>query len=233
MSTSWIELYNWQNEFNFNSFAWDEWIDGLELPMPIYDLAKILDASAAFDMASHAFCWTNQECLQPVHFTYHMKEMMHALQLHEPHQQQYMARALYAHCSQYVLGMPVIRNPPCSHIEFLPVVPLQCLESLAAATLTPMPASRLSKWLRRVIKHRYSKPLQLQNKYQSSRSSGRRGRKHSCSLEHKQLSEKVQHTTENSFTQIQKLSPNIVPRMRCSVVSITADTISLALSVQR
>ena len=233
MSTSWVELCTWQSRYRLDVFQWNEWIEHLELPLPVYDITRILDPSAAFDMALHAFCCPVEDSLLPVRYTDQMRQMMCHIDLSLSHQQAYMARALYAHCARYVVGVPRIRNPSVSHIDYLPIVPSHNLEALAQATMTPWPATRLTKWLSRVIRQKYIRPLQLQNKYRSSRTSGRRGRKHSCASEHKQLSEKIHHQAEEAFYSIQKLAPAVVPKMRCTVGNITADTVTLALSVQQ
>lgn len=232
-TSSWIELRTWHACYELGKFPWDQWIQELQLPLPVYDLSKILDQSAVFDMAVHALHWQGGSDLRPVHVTSHMKHMMRAIDVLGPDQQVYMARALYSHCSRYMIGVPRIADPPTYHIDLLPIIPLACLERLAKATMTPYPAERITMWLERVLKYGYDKPLQLQNKYRSRRSSGRRGRKHSCAQEQKAIADNLLLMCDDALCSIKQLAPMYVPDIQCTILNVGSGTVTLALSVQQ
>ena len=231
MSTSWLELCQWHDRFALLEFPWDEWLRALELPLPIYDVTRILDASAVFDMAVHALHWPAAEPLNPVNMTPHMRLMMRRIDVKEPHQQVYMARALYAHCSQYVTGVPRICNPPTHHIDDLSIVPHDNLVLLAQATLTPMPATCISDWLVRTLRYGARSPLILRSRFRTTRSCGRRGRKHVVSLECKAMIEKVQHATDHAIVALTALAPQHVPQIACTVSAAAVTVLTIALSV--
>lgn len=233
MSSSWVELCMWYDLHGLGDFPWDEWIDELELPMPLYSLSKILDASAAYDMAVHALHWQGGEDLRPVRLTKHMSKMMRAVGVCAPSQQMYMARALYAHCTRYVTGMPAVRNPPTNHLDFLPVVPHENLLRLASATLTPMPADSISAWLERAIVHHDCRPTKITNVYRSKRTSGRRARKHSAVAEHSAVRESTQAMADEALAAIMDLSPRHVPSLTCQVTGVSTGRVSLVLCAQQ
>lgn len=230
--SSWLQLCRWHDEFALGLYPWQSWVEHLKLPLPAFDLTRILDASAAYDIAVHALHWQSEHEQRHVNLTPHMVRMMNAIGVRAAHQQQYMARALYAHCSRYITGMPRISDPPTDHIDCLPVVPSECLEELARATLTPWPALSIESWLERVLQQNKYKSLQLCNSFRSTRSSGRRGRKHSCAAEHKAIADRAQQMTDEALRRLTALAPLHVPLLRCHVVSVASGKINLVLSAQ-
>ena len=233
MSTSWLELCCWHDKYALLRFPWNEWVSALRLPLPIYDLPRILDVSAAFDMAVHALYWRATEPLKLVRITKHMQSMMRCIDVCEPHQQMYMARALYAHCSQYVTGVPRITNPPTYHVDDLPIIPYDNLVQLAQATLTPMPALCISEWLDRTLRYGACSSLTLRSRFRTSRLCGRRGRKHAVAVECKAMIERTQHACDNALATLASLAPDHVPTITCTVSATAATALIIVLSVQQ
>lgn len=230
--SSWIELCGWDQAHELGVFPWDEWVKAVEpfIPMPLYDLSRILDASAAYDMAMHAMHWTGGGL--SVHVQPGLAHMLRGIGLAQPQQQEYMARALYAHCSHYLTGIQRIIDPPMFHMRKWDVVPMQHVQTLAIATLTPVPAKNIIYWLESVIQHGIMFPLHVRNKFRTGRASGRRGRKHSHATENRAVAEKAQHLTDEALAAIVALAPEHVPRLKCRVVSVGSGVLILVLSAQ-
>ena len=230
--SSWLQLCSWHDQYALGLFPWDQWVACLTLPMPIYDLPRILDAAAAYDMAVHALHWPGGADLTPVRLTTHMARMMQSIGVVQHAQQVYMARALYAHCARYVTGVPRICDPPTYHVDNLPTVPYENICSLAHATLTPLPAPSISAWLDRTLRGNVYTPLRLSNAFRSTRTSGRRGRKHSCALEHKAVAEQAQQLTDDALRELTALAPLHVPVLACQVIAVAAGKLTLVLTAQ-
>ena len=233
-SSSWVELCGWHQTHALGDFPWREWVQDLaeHLPLPIYDLPRILHVTEAYDMAMHAVHWQGGSELRPVNVPHGLAHMMRGIGLALARQRVYMARALYAHCSRYVTGVPRICDPPRGHLGDLPVIPLPHLQKLAAATLTPAPAHNLSHWLERVLQHGIMQPLHVRSKFKSGRASRRRGRKHSPQQQNRAVADLAQYLTDTALADIMALAPAHVPRLWCHIVAVGGGTLTLALSAQ-
>jgi hypothetical protein len=232
--SSWIELCSWHETHELGDFPWPDWVRAVEpfIPMPLYDLSRILDAAAVYDMAMHAMHWQGGDDLRPVNMLPGLTHMLRGIGMTHPRQRLYMARALYAHCSRYVTGVPRIVDPPTYHLDELPVVPLRHVQALATATLTPAPAANLTYWLENVLMHGILFPLHVRTKFRTGRASARRGRKHSPALENRAVAEKAQHLTDDALAAIVALAPEHVPRLKCRVLSAGSGVLTLVLSAQ-
>jgi hypothetical protein len=232
--SSWIELQEWHAEHALETFPWSEWIESLTnvFPMPVHDLPRILDTCAAYDIALHAAHWDPAEPVQPVRIPRDLDDMIRSLALHHCTQRMYMARALYAHCSKYVAGVPRIVNPPTDHLDQIEAVPLSHVHALAQATLTPVPARHLYCWLTNAVQYGSTRQLRMCNKHRTHRSSGRRGRKHSSAAESREITESVLVMTRAAFDAIVALSPRYAPTFSCHVISVASGRVNLVLSSQ-
>lgn len=203
------------------------------IPMPIYDLRRILDASAAYDMAVHAVHWRDSSELRPVRVPRELSAALCAIGMRQHGQQMYMARALYAHCSRYTIGVIRIQDPPLDHMESIPLLPREHSDALARATRTPLPASVLMYWLDRVIRYGSTRPLTLRNRHMHRQAScGRRSRKHSPATESRAIADQVQHATEHALASIAALAPEHVPRLSCHVCMVASGYVNLVLYAQ-
>lgn len=232
--SSWLEFCCWHDTYALDRFPWSEWVKAVEpvLPMPVYDLPRILDAAAAYDMAMHALHWPGGDDLPPVYVPTRLTPLLRDIGLQHPWQHLYIVRALYAHCSRYVTALPRIVNPPTYHLDELPVVPLAHVQALATATLTPAPAANLTYWLESVLMHGLMNPLYVRTKFRTGRASARRGRKHSPELENRAVAEKAQHMTDGALAAIVALAPKHVPRLKCRVLTVGSGVLTLVLSAQ-
>jgi hypothetical protein len=230
--SSWIELQEWHAMHGVDAFPWQEWIGELQrvLPLPVYDITRVLDPSQVHDMAQHAAHWSPDMHVQRVHVPPCLARHIAALDLQYSSQVVYMARALYSHCSRYVTGVPLVCCPPTTHLDHVEAVPQQHVRELAHATLTPLPAEGLHAWLSCAVMHGSRRVHRLSNRHRSRKSSGRKGRKHSASAEAREIADKVLAATNQAFDDIVALSPRCAPRFCCHVVGVGSGRISLVLS---
>ena len=141
LMSSFVENSAWYATFDLGVFDWSEWIATIPLPMPVYDISRILDSAAAFDMAMHARHWTGTH-LEGLRIPDALRHHMNVIGITSLQQHQYMARALYSHCARYVTGMPRIREPPTDHMGTTAVVPPERFEALATAVMANDPCMR-------------------------------------------------------------------------------------------
>ena len=225
-------MQDWHATHVVGAFPWEEWIEELQyvLPLPLYDITRVLDPSQAYDMALHAAHWSPDKHVQRVHIPAGLVRHITALDVHCPSQVVYMARALYSHCSRYVTGVPRVCCPPTAHLDHVEALPPHHVLALVRATLTPLPAEGLYAWLSCVIMYGSRRVHRLCNRYRSRKSSGRKGRKHSVSVEAREIADRVVAGTNQAFDAIVALSPRFAPRFCCHVVSVASGRINLVLS---
>jgi len=230
--SSWLELQEWYLKHAVHSFPWQEWIEELQhtLPIPVYDITRILDTCQAYDMAVHAAHWPCDKDIQQVNIPPKLVQHINALGLQHSRQVVYMARALYSHCSRYVTNMPLVCCPPTAHIDELDAIPRLHLLALARATLTPFPAKRLHTWLAAAIMYGCRHVHRVHSTYRSDKPPGRKGRKHSASAEARDVAEKAVAGVNQAFAGIVALSPRFAPRFGCHVTSVAPGHITLVLS---
>mgnify|MGYP001483216103 CR=1 FL=1 len=234
--SSWVELIEWNQAHQLGDFPWDEWIVevGHCIPLPVYDLLSILDASAAYDMAVHAKYWQPSWPVRPVHIPDSLRSLIRAIRIDSHTQQMYMARALYAHCVPYVCGTPRITNPPRDHIDHIPLLPVDYITELQRASKTSVSCSALSSWLESTIRYGSTRPLTLHNVHGYKQPScGRRSLKRAIAKWHTMIEHEIVTATEQALHAIHDLAPGHVPHMHCYAGAVNCKVIMLVLCVQR
>jgi hypothetical protein len=164
--SSCVETLGWQAKYELGRYDWQGWIEHAKdlLPLPVYDLSKILDTSAAWDIFYHARHWPDDRAheLRPVHVPAGLVAAIAHAGIEHMHQVQYVARALYNHCARYTRGMPNVRAVPIDHMLSLRVVPSAVFKSLVVAIKADTAAARrLDCWLQNVIMWHSSRPATI------------------------------------------------------------------------
>ena len=164
--SSYVETLGWQSNFDLATYDWQGWIDAAAdmVPLPVYDLRKIIDTSAIWDIFYHGRHWPADRAheLNGVHIPAAMTAAIEHAGVNLPHQVQYIARALYNHCARYTSGVPFVRAVPVDHMLCLRVVPAAVFQSLVAAIKADRAtARRLACWLQNVIVWRSSRPATI------------------------------------------------------------------------
>jgi len=227
--TSFVEMAVWERSHDLGGFPWDEYIDALQsvVPMPVYDLSRILDASAVYDMARHAMYWNGYDD-HPVHIPDPFANLMRAVHLSSPEQMQYFARALCAHISNYTLDVPKIRQPPTEHMDCIPVVPFENFDALFRATMGP---AGLYNWLVDVIQHGSERSMRTRAKARIPCGTGRRKRKFCSTAAAQMIQDSVMVSIEQALESIAALGPT--PRMWCTVANSGTRNLIIVLSARQ
>lgn len=228
--SSFVENSAWYATFDLGVFDWSEWIATIPLPMPVYDISRILDSAAAFDMAMHARHWTGTH-LEGLRIPDALRHHMNVIGITSLQQHQYMARALYSHCARYVTGMPRIREPPTDHMGTTAVVPPERFEALATAVMANDPCMRrtLECWLTNVLVHGSARPTAMHVRYSTpAKHSGRRRYRHSAQDAFD--AENVQTSANEALAAISDYHSTL-PRMRCMVSPAGPGKASIGLYV--
>jgi len=234
--SSWVELIEWNQTHQLGDFPWDAWIVevGECIPLPVYNLSSILDASAAYDMAVHAKYWQRHWPVQPVRVPSSLRSLIRGIRITSTTQQLYMARALYAHCAPYVLDAPKIVNPPRGHMDHIPLLPIEHFIALQRASKTPVPGTPLYSWLESTIRYSSTRPLTLHNLHgYKQTTSGRRSLKRAMAKWHATIEQEIVTATEQALQAIHDLAPGYMPRMHCFASAVNCKSITLVLWVQR
>ena len=218
---SYVETVGWCVRFSLDAFSWSQWVLELHevLGMPVWDLSKILDASAAWDIMYHARHWPESRAreLPPLRLSPALCRMFAATGVVDGHQQLYAGRALYKHCSMYTTGMRGIAAVPVDHMSDLPVVPRVLMSSLLSACGEGVDAQQLACWLENVIVYHSGRPttLAVSQRQVHGNSAGRRHlRRQSgrCAA-----LEQLQADVDAALQAITACCPGCLPDMRCSV----------------
>jgi len=225
--SSFVENSAWFAKFEFALFDYAEWIAQLPMPMPVYDITRILNSSTVYSMAMHARHWC-EDTLNHVNIPDDMANHMRFLWINEPQQQQYFARALYSHCARYVTGMPRIRKPPTDHMGQTDVVPCAQFESLAAAVSAHSDGSRhtLLCWLTNVLVYGSSRPTVTTMKIKQTQHTGRRRHRRAS---HEPLDTDAVQSVANKALDAISDHDRLLPRMRCVVTQTGHGKASIAL----
>ena len=234
--SSWLELQQWYTTYTLDAFPWAEWISLVQdtLPLPVYDLSKILDSSAVYDMAIHAVHWPASDNSVHVRVPLELEKALRAIDIVLPAQQMYMARALYAHCGKYTAGMLQIKDPPVNHMQHIALMPVAYTIALANATFTLLPSTQLTYWLEQTLRYGRTCTLCLRNKVQKHYARpGRRRKKYSPAAEARCIADHVQHDADTALADIHALAPAHVPLLGCTVTHTTTSYVSLVLFVKR
>ena len=219
----------WERGHELGCFPWDEYIAMLQevVPLPVYDLSRILDASAVYDMVRHAKYWPGSD-EHPVNIPAAFARAMRGVHLSSPEQMRYFARALYSHVSNYTTGMPKIRRPPTDHMEHIPIVPFAEFDALFRATLE---APGLYNWLVDVIQNGSERTLMSRAKGHIPCGTGRRKRKFCSTAATQLIQDTVTLSIEQALASIAALGPT--PRMRCTVSSCSTRNLIIVLSARQ
>ena len=155
--SSYVETVGWQSRYMLGAYDWAGWLSEATdaLPLPVYDLTKIMDPAAVWDIFYHGRHWPVDRAHELAHVPVPaaLKAGIRHAGIELPHQVQYVARAIYGHCRLYTVGVPRIRAVPTDHMLSMCVVPSAIFESLAAAmALGPgNNRKRLHCWLQNVL----------------------------------------------------------------------------------
>ena len=161
-----VETLGWQSKYELGVYDWQGWIEHAAdlLPMPVYDLSKIIDTSAVWDIFYHGRHWPDDRAheLRAVRVPAGLVAAIAHAGIEHTHQVQYVARALYNHCARYTRGIPSVRAVPIDHMLSLRVVPSAVFKSLVVAIKADAAAARrLDCWLQNVIMWRSSRPATI------------------------------------------------------------------------
>jgi len=231
--SSLVENVQWQADFDFDAFEWDEWVRQLGdvMPMAVYDLPRILDSAAAWDIMYHARHWPEDRAyeLGYVRVPPGLRNMLAHVGVIAAHQQHYAARALYRHCTQYVTGSGVVRAVPIDHMDSIPVVPDHLIRSIC--TLAHLRENyRLVKcWMENVIKHGSSRSTTLSSAPLPGRQAAGRRRRRTCSLDTAVHPEVVQAAVNKALAAISDIAPSQLPSMWCTVSPSSTARLTIAL----
>ncbi len=225
-----LENLNWHRMHTHCKFDWSEWTSllGEVMPLPVYNMLRIVDGCAAHDIALHARHWPEDRALElgNVNLPVPLQNMLAAVGLTRSHQMQYAARALYRQCAERTVGVPILRNVPVDHMDNVPVVPASVLKSLADAADTE-DTKQLLCWLQNVIVYGSSRPTTIHSVFSNERQATfrRRGR----TAGYKCQAENIQSCVNTVLNEITDMAPECVPRMWCSTVNNGQSRVSTVL----
>ena len=219
--SSLLEGLAWEHKHQLlsNASQWKEWILHLEqvVDLPVYDLSRILDVSAAFDMVQHAYYYNGTGNLYNVTVPASCVQALRDVGLHELSQMKYFIQALYSHCSQYTIGMRNISPPDTQHMQNIPVVPYYLFKQLQDILMFPR---NVYAWLHNIIACRSERAFTTCVCVRPvTACSGRRGRKHETATQHNAMQDQLYNSVQQVFREMQQLSPDFAPRVSCSVCS--------------
>jgi len=226
-----LENLEWHRRHAIDTFDWSEWTTllGEVMPLPVYDMQRIVDGFAAHDIAVHARHWPAARALElgRVNLTAPLARMLAAVGLELEHQMQYAARALYRQCAERTVGVPILRAVPVDHMDDVPVVPPGVLAALVEAADAADDAKRLLCWLENVIVHGSSRPTLISAAPTVARqATGRRRRRAAgarCEADITQL------RVNAVLHEITETAPDSVPRMWCTASGHGQSRITIAL----
>ena len=225
MSLSIAENLEWEHQFALDKdkpFPWNDWIAcvGNTYMLPVYDLSKIVDVSAAYDMVRHARYCDSYELFQACRVPAALMPFLQAVQLHSATQMQYFVHALYCHCQKYTTAMKYVAPPITEHMEVIPIIPHELLTQLQAVLQYPV---GLVNWLENTILHDSKRPFVTLCKLKVSHGlSGRRQRKVASSDDVAYAQELISQKLSLVCSKIRDLSPSFMPVFACVVFAHSA-----------
>ena len=226
-----LENLEWHRQHAIGTFDWSEWASllGEVMPLPVYDMLRLVDGCAAHDIAVHARHWPEARALElgRVNLTAPLARMLAAVGLELEHQMQYAARALYRQCAERMVGVPILRGVPVDHMDDVPVVPASVLAALVAATDATDDAKRLRCWLENVIVHGSSRPTSISSAPTVVRQATGRRRRRAAGARCE--ADSTQSRVNAVLHEITETSPECVPRMWCTAVGHGQARISIVL----
>ena len=229
-----LETLAWREQFDLSVYDWDEWVKelGKAVRWPVYDISKILDASAAYDIcccARHFPADRAHELTACKDVTQYV-HVLRAAGLDTQVQWCYAISALYKHCSKYTTGMSGhrVRHPPTDHMDDIPLLPdnLFCV----ADTLfgSPENTAHVLAWIRRAVFNDTCRPTTFSAKSRRCMSATLRH-----ATEHADDYEMLRNRMSQFFHDVRQTSPKHVPYMSCTVVPAPPAMLSISLYVQR
>ena len=223
MST-FVETVPWEAEYGLHTFPWSEWIGAAAelVPMAVYDLSKILDSCAAYEMALYARHWSDDGSMNPVHVPAALRLHMACAGVTQYPQQVYFARAMYAHCARYTAGVPRIANPPTWHMANIAIVPATIFSELVQATMATTDGHRrqLMCWLENVLVHRSTRSTTLgRGLPHVSVPSGRRRRRQSTASGLGHCIEDIVASVNRVLRSISDHAPALLPTMYAAITT--------------
>lgn len=229
-----LETLHWCQSFDLAAYEWYQWVQQLPetVRWPVYDIERILDASAAYDIMYHARHFPEcrvcemTRCRPSAAF----RQLAAAAGVVMPHQQEYAYVALYRHCARYTTGMQSHRvlPVPVDHVEHIPLLPMSIAEGVATTFATPESVNQVMCWLRNVIVYGSHRPTTVVLKSRLRHASKRRrtgGRVMECIDQ----VESTQARVHELLKSIMSICPEHVPVMMCAVVPLMPARISIAL----
>jgi len=231
MSTSLVENAQWQVDFALGTFDWDEWVRQLAdvFPMPVYDLPRILDTAAAWDIVYHARHWPAARAIEVGHVRMPpaLGCMLSCVGITYLHQQQYAAKAMYRHCAQYTAGTMVVGAVPTDHMDHLPVVPARMLRAICAAARLSEDSRHLACWLENVIVYGSSRQTKVHSVHLPAKQmAGRRRRRtRGTSVD----LDEMQSSVNRLLAEITDIAPSHLPHMWCTVTTSSTTRAAIVL----
>ena len=217
--SSLLECLEWENKFSLNAqnpFEWCKWLQHVITlaKFPVYDILKICDVAAVFDMAQHAKYFNGDASLQSMIIPHYLTQHLTIVELTTYFQQQYFMQALYSHCAKYTVGMRKLACPSTEHMLCVPVIPYVIFYKLNCILQFPM---HLYAWLNDVIALRSERAFTTTVTLQlSSNLSGRRKRKQLLCASSAVACETITDLLTEQMNYIHSLSPNYAPTFTCS-----------------
>jgi hypothetical protein len=226
-----LENLEWHRRHAIDTFDWSEWVTllGEVMPLPVYDLLRIVDGCAAHDIAVHARHWPKVRAgeLGRVNVPAPLARMLYAVGLEHPHQIQYAARALYRQCAERTTGVPILKGVPVDHMDDVPVVPSGVLASLVTAADAAGDAKQLLCWLENVIVHGSSRPTLIRAAPTVTRQATGRRRRRAASARCE--ADITQSRVNAVLREITEAAPDSVPRMWCTATGQGQSHITIVL----
>ena len=232
MSSSFAENLTWVQDHAFDSFDWDDWLKCAEgvIPVPVYDLARILDSAAAWDIMYHARHWPYERAheIGYVRVPSQFGAVLRSAGVDAVHQQQYAARAMYCHCDRYVIGIGVTRDVPTDHMAEVPAVPYRALSAVIDAAQLGPDQRKIECWLDNVICRNMYRATVLHSKPIVTRQAPgrRRGRTRTQETTHP---DGMQSLVNQRLHEIRDIAPQHLPNMWCTVTPASGSRMAIAL----
>ena len=236
--SSHIETIQWLKQFSLDAYNWSDWVLALRdaIRLPVYDLTKILDAAAAWDIMYHARHWPRYRAAEiaPLRgIGAGLSHLLDCVELTELHQQMYAASALYSHCAKYTMHLKQLAHVPVDHMANIPVMPSALAQALVLACGDNASSSQIFRWLENVIVYNIYRPLSLKVKLRHScgNSGGRRAMRRQSTA--KTTSADIANKESSiiaALAQIRSYCPELLPRLTCSLHSAPPNLLVIVLS---
>ena len=235
--SSHVETVEWCENYGLQRFDWSGWVTALQdvIGLPVYDLSKIMDSAAAWDIMYHARHWPAQRAHEITSLRgigSGLRRMLESTGIFAPHQQHYAACALYSHCAKYTTRLPFIVPVPIDHMHSIPVMPHALAQAVVAACGDDANTVQICCWLKNVIVHKSTRSTLLKVKVRDARgnSGGRRSlRRQSGGKRMSATARETQDAINAALEQITAHSQEHIATMTCTVNSSPPNDILIVL----